>query len=332
MFYQINIKTVLFVLTAYCSILTSSALLPQRRMSTTLRSYSLDFKVPHQFVSSLIFLSFILTSSPNVCHADEHYSSSIKYLNNGMSSFRNNNIQESIHWFEKSQQEYSPIANQLWQKGISQYFASDYNGCLEQFQRDIPYNPNDTEEAIWSVLCASQLSNPPSSFPSPTNAILQSQSQSQQLSLIDGKTRMEVAKVVSKYTKLSDDPRPIMRIIGNLFLSQLQPNDNTVSISASSSTSGVISLQNLKSIVDNGSIDQSSTSNSVPTTRNNLKDYFYASLYLSLYEDMIGDIQTAKQYAQLSVDSTYATSNINQDYMIAVAKVNLANLNKQTDF
>ena len=216
-------------------------------------------------------------------NAQDSSALSAQYVRNGMTSFQGGNVQESLEWFKKSEIEYPPIKNYLWQKGISQYFDGDYSNCLNQFLQDIPYNPNDTEEAIWSVMCVSRLS---------TDNIQTE--------------RSKVTNMLANYGKdFQNDRRQIMRTVGSLFFSILDNND----------TNDIANQEKLKLIADNLQYNQM-----------NPKDYFYSSLYLSLYEDVSGHHEDAIRYAKQSVDSIYAkTSN---DYMIAVAKVNYLKLSE----
>ena len=45
----------------------------------------------------------------------------------------------------------------LWQRGLSLYYAKDFQSGSEQFRKDVEMNPNDTEESIWAFLCEAQL-------------------------------------------------------------------------------------------------------------------------------------------------------------------------------
>lgn len=45
----------------------------------------------------------------------------------------------------------------LWQRGISQYYAGDFDGCAQQFVVHRTVNPNDVENAVWHFLCESRL-------------------------------------------------------------------------------------------------------------------------------------------------------------------------------
>ena len=45
----------------------------------------------------------------------------------------------------------------LWQRGLSLYYAEQYEAGARQFRDDVAVNPNDTEEAIWAFLCEARL-------------------------------------------------------------------------------------------------------------------------------------------------------------------------------
>ena len=45
----------------------------------------------------------------------------------------------------------------MWQRGLSLYYAQEYEKAAEQFRCDVAYNPNDTEEALWTYLSEAQV-------------------------------------------------------------------------------------------------------------------------------------------------------------------------------
>jgi len=49
------------------------------------------------------------------------------------------------------------LAAYSWQRGISLYYARRYAEGAAQFRADVAANPNDTEEALWCLLCEAQL-------------------------------------------------------------------------------------------------------------------------------------------------------------------------------
>ena len=95
------------------------------------RSFQLHPYINALLVSFTCNVHDCTASSVNtVTYTQNDYVSATQSIQQGMSSFRNNDIQESLNWFEKSTHQYPLISNQLWQKGISQYFVGDYKGLL----------------------------------------------------------------------------------------------------------------------------------------------------------------------------------------------------------
>ena len=78
-----------------------------------------------------------------------------KMILEGMNSFRQGQVKQSIDLFDKAETVYPPIADQLWQRGISYYYDDRFVEASNQFRRDVKLNPNDVEEIVWDI--ASQL-------------------------------------------------------------------------------------------------------------------------------------------------------------------------------
>ncbi|CAE7394591.1 unnamed protein product [Symbiodinium natans] len=74
----------------------------------------------------------------------------------GEEAFKKNKVEESVELFDKAAQSGYPKAR-LWQRGLSLYYAKDFQSGSEQFRKDVEMNPNDTEESIWAFLCEAQL-------------------------------------------------------------------------------------------------------------------------------------------------------------------------------
>jgi hypothetical protein len=123
--------------------------------------------------------------------------------------------------------------------------------------------------------------------------------------------KSKVMNILQKYANLQNDGRPIMRTIGSLFLSVLENNNNN--------NNGQINKEKLQLITDN-----------ISFAKLQPKDYFYASLYLSFYEALSGHNDVALIYAKQSVNSLYAKTIMNQDYMVAVAQINLLKLSESS--
>ena len=73
----------------------------------------------------------------------------------GMQAFRQGQITQSIQFFDAAQAaepQYDPF---LWQRGLSYYYANDFDKASQQFRRDVRVNPRDVEEIVWDI--ASQL-------------------------------------------------------------------------------------------------------------------------------------------------------------------------------
>lgn len=88
-----------------------------------------------------------------------------RYVGDGMQAFRQGNIGESIDLFDKAEAEEPRLDPFLWQRGLSYYYADEFDKASQQFRRDVKVNPLDVEEIVWDI--ASQLRVNPT-FPVPT--------------------------------------------------------------------------------------------------------------------------------------------------------------------
>jgi hypothetical protein len=78
-------------------------------------------------------------------------------LNEGIQDFFDAKIKESVAAFDlliKASQEIKP---QLWQRGLSLYYAEKYKEGREQFEVHQTVNPNDVENAAWHFICVARL-------------------------------------------------------------------------------------------------------------------------------------------------------------------------------
>lgn len=73
----------------------------------------------------------------------------------GMEAFRTGQVQESIRLFDEAAVVQPSLEPFLWQRGISLYYANDFDGASGQFRTDVRVNPSDVEEIVWDI--ASQL-------------------------------------------------------------------------------------------------------------------------------------------------------------------------------
>ena len=166
----------------------------------------------NKFISSLISVSiaFSVVDISNAADSREAY----KYLYQGMNEFKDNKVEESISSFNQAEQEYEPISKKLWQKGISQYYIKDYDGCFNQFIKDIPTNPNDTEEVVWAIMCSYGMNDLTTPSTTDTAVNIGTESKGHNYDSL----KAEINKLIFQYTRIEDDPRPIMRIVQALFV------------------------------------------------------------------------------------------------------------------
>lgn len=78
-----------------------------------------------------------------------------QYIQDGMLAFRLGNVSKSIGLFNLAEQMDVSIAPYLWQRGLSYYYANDFEKASQQFRLDVRVNPYDVEEIVWDI--ASQL-------------------------------------------------------------------------------------------------------------------------------------------------------------------------------
>jgi lipoprotein NlpI len=78
-------------------------------------------------------------------------------LARGMRHFRENKIAESIRDFDRAAELDPQLAPQLWQRGISDYYAGKFEEGQRQLELHKTVNPNDVENAAWHFLCVARL-------------------------------------------------------------------------------------------------------------------------------------------------------------------------------
>ena len=94
-------------------------------------------------------LSFFL--SPYISHSAPLDVTSL--LRDASSAYADGRVKDSINMFETAIQVRPEVKGRLWQLGLSQYSAGEYNACASQFEYDYARNPDDTEEVVWAFLC-----------------------------------------------------------------------------------------------------------------------------------------------------------------------------------
>jgi tetratricopeptide (TPR) repeat protein len=81
----------------------------------------------------------------------------ISPVQQGMALFRNGDVKGSIVAFDRATAINPKLSAFMWQRGLSLYYAEEYQKGSEQFRYDIAANPSDAEEIIWTVMCESKL-------------------------------------------------------------------------------------------------------------------------------------------------------------------------------
>ena len=71
----------------------------------------------------------------------------------GQVLFKLGRIDDSLALFDRIVEVDPGSEPQLWQRGISQYYAGEYSACRAQFESHRSVNPNDVENAAWHFLC-----------------------------------------------------------------------------------------------------------------------------------------------------------------------------------
>lgn len=74
----------------------------------------------------------------------------------GMQRFRAGDVGGSIEAFDAAMSLDPRFGDVLWQRGLSLYYADEFDKAAQQFERDFRLNPRDTEESIWQVIARSR--------------------------------------------------------------------------------------------------------------------------------------------------------------------------------
>lgn len=86
-----------------------------------------------------------------------------KLVAEGMDLFRQGDVLGSIQKFDAS----VPPGSQayLWQRGLSYYYADEFEKGSQQFKDDVLRSPLDVEEIVWDIACLLRMDP---TFPPPT--------------------------------------------------------------------------------------------------------------------------------------------------------------------
>ena len=77
-------------------------------------------------------------------------------LDRAIADFEGGRIAESAAGFDALIEVSPSLAPQLWQRGITLYYAGRYAGCRAQFELHRTVNPADVENAAWHFLCVAR--------------------------------------------------------------------------------------------------------------------------------------------------------------------------------
>jgi lipoprotein NlpI len=81
-------------------------------------------------------------------------------LDRAVADFEAGRIAESAAGFDAFVKAQPSLAPQLWQRGITLYYAGRYADCRAQFELHRTVNPNDVENAAWHFLCVAREESP----------------------------------------------------------------------------------------------------------------------------------------------------------------------------
>ena len=77
-------------------------------------------------------------------------------LDRAIADFEGGRIAESAAGFDTLIEVSPALAPQLWQRGITLYYAGRYADCRAQFELHRTVNPADVENAAWHFLCVAR--------------------------------------------------------------------------------------------------------------------------------------------------------------------------------
>lgn len=81
----------------------------------------------------------------------------IAYYWRGSENFRLGNVQQSVADFDRFVQLKPAEEPQQWKRGISYYYAREYEKGAKQFELYQTYHDNDVENSTWRFLCAAKI-------------------------------------------------------------------------------------------------------------------------------------------------------------------------------
>jgi len=108
-------------------------------------------------------------------------------VNQGMAKFKRGEVGASITDFDEAAKVNPGVKPYLWQRGLSLYYVNKFEEGAKQFKLDVSVNPNDTEEAIWCMLCEARMES------------------------------IGFQKAREQYLKVGEDSRKVMRVAYGVF-------------------------------------------------------------------------------------------------------------------
>ena len=99
----------------------------------------------------LTLVCFALSMS---LHAEDRDANA--WFREGVKAFYDAKPKESVAAFDQVIKQAPQAAPQLWQRGLSLYYAEDYKAGREQFEIHQTVNPNDVENAAWHFICVAK--------------------------------------------------------------------------------------------------------------------------------------------------------------------------------
>lgn len=104
---------------------------------------------------SLILLAGLLSFTAPAIWSQEKTASTL--LREGITAFFNAKPAESVAAFDKLVEVSPDTEPQLWQLGLSLYYAGKFVEGREQFELHQTVNPNDVENAAWHFICVARI-------------------------------------------------------------------------------------------------------------------------------------------------------------------------------
>ncbi|CAM9217432.1 unnamed protein product [Ectocarpus sp. 12 AP-2014] len=131
------------------------------------------------------------------------------FVGRGMERFRRGEVAGSVSDFDRAISLQPRLEAYLWQRGISLYYADQFEEGSRQFRKDVALNPNDTEEAIWTFMCESRIPS------------------------------VGFATAKQRLVKISNERRPYMRAAYSLFKGDASESDLAKQMEVSAGSNGV---------------------------------------------------------------------------------------------